>query len=338
MKTSAKHELIETAKIQLDKNNPRIQRFLAMYGGDVTPEQIHLALGVGSDANQGGEAGTTFYSLRESIRTSGTIIQPIHVNRTTTGELVVIEGNTRVAIYREFEKTGVEGSWKHIPAIVYNNLPQEEIESIRLQSHLVGPRAWDPYSKARYLNKLHSEQDMPFDRLVDLCGGRKREVLEYVAAFNDMEEFYRPILDSDGDFDPTRFSGFVELQKPGIKLAITQAGFTNKDFAAWVADGKIDPLNTVRLLPQILRNKKLREVFLSDGAREAQKLLDAAPIDANLENEELESLCKATTVKLRKLAWADVRRLQQSPESDEVRAIVSLNEELKAFIDSNLHE
>ena len=231
MKEAAEHKLVPVGAITLDVKNPRIQRFLAMYGNDIPAESIHLALGGGGDVTQAGETGTTYYSLRESIRTSGTIIQPIHVNREQDGTLVVIEGNTRVAIYLEFLKSDVEGNWDQIPSIVYDDLSQEEIDSIRLQSHLVGPRAWDPYSKGKYLHSLYQDQDMPFGRLVDLCGGRKAEVQEYIKAYEDMEAYYRPVLDSDGDFDATRFSGFVELQKKKVKEAIAAANFNLSDFA-----------------------------------------------------------------------------------------------------------
>lgn len=338
MSSSPSHELLSIQDIQLDKSNPRIQRYLAMYGDDVTAEQLHLALGVGGDAGQGSETGTTFYSLQESIRTSGTIIQPIHVNREPDGTLVVIEGNTRAAIYREFLDNDVEGNWSRIPSIVYDNLSQEEIDSIRLQSHLVGPRAWDPYSKARYLNKLHNEQDMPLDRLTDLCGGRKREVIEYINAYNDMEKFYRPILDSDGDFDPTRFSGFVELQKRSVKDAILHAGYDISDFSKWVNDSLIDPLNTVRILPKILKNERLTDVFLNEGAREAQRQLDRAVDNVNLEDAELKDLCRAVTVKLRGLPWADVKRMQDNSQGDDATALFDLADELNSLIEGTLSE
>jgi len=78
-----------------------------------------------------------------------------------------------------------------------------------------------------------------------------------------MEQYYRPLIGDDGDFDTTRFSGFVEFQKPGIKQAITVAGFDFSDFATWIHEGKLFPLQKVRVLPRILRNEKARESSLS---------------------------------------------------------------------------
>ena len=99
----------------------------------------------------------------------------------------------------------------------------------------MGPRPWDPYSKAKYLYELRTQEHLPFATIVDYCGGRQTEVVEHINAYSDMEQHYRPVLGDDGAFDTTRFSGFVELQKPGIKQAITATGFDLSDFARWIA-------------------------------------------------------------------------------------------------------
>ena len=129
----------------------------------------------------------------------------------------MIEGNTRTLIYKQLSEQGVAGDWDHIPAMVHSGLSEGEKDAIRLQAHLVGPRPWDPYSKAKYLSYLRNSQHLPLSEVVDFCGGKQREVLDYIDAYDDMEKYYRGALESDQDFDPTRFSAFVELQKPGIK-------------------------------------------------------------------------------------------------------------------------
>jgi len=125
--------------IEMDITNPRIAKFIEMYGGDITAEQMSLALGAGETPTEANS--TTFYSLRESIRTNGGIIHPIIVNKQPDGRCVVIEGNTRALIFREFKKQKVEGDWDTIPSMVYEGLSQRAIDAIRLQAHLVGPRA-----------------------------------------------------------------------------------------------------------------------------------------------------------------------------------------------------
>jgi len=327
------HAHLPVDDLTLDIDNPRIQLIMDRYTGEITAEIIHLALGSGRDTQDSGDSGTTFYSLKESIRTSGTIIHPIHVNKTEDGKLLVVEGNTRVAIYKELRESGVDGNWDEIPAILYEGLSQEEIDSIRLQSHQVGPRAWDPYSKAKYLHKLNRHQAMPFARLVDLCGGRKNEVRDYIAAYEDMEEHYREILDDDADFDPTRFSSFAELQKSKIKETITLSGHDLEDFSRWVNDGKIHPQHTVRKLPLILGNEKAQKIFVADGAQAAIRHLDRLddtggnPIDG-----PLPELCKAVLAKLRAVTWPDIQKHRANKGGADTQAILDLNDELADFV------
>ncbi|CAB3770243.1 hypothetical protein LMG29739_05742 [Paraburkholderia solisilvae] len=127
-----------------------------------------------------------------------------------------------------------------------------------------------------------------------------------------MERHYRKVIHEDGAFDATRFSAFVELQKPAVKQAILKAGYTLDDFAKWVDQRLIDPLNTVRLLPRILPNIQARKVFLEDGAKEAAKLFDV-PASASTQALSLEELSRALAQKINQMSWKDLERLKENP-------------------------
>src|SRR6202035_704809 len=161
MTPTFQYQLVPTEQLELDITNPRIRKWIEIYGPDPTAEQIHLALGVGTSDTESGS--TTFNSLRESIRTNKGLINPIIVNRRPDGTMVVVEGNTRLAIFRGFAEDNVPGPWGHIPALVHDDLAQLGIDAIRLQAHLVGPRPWDPYSKAKYLHHLRNQENVPFN-------------------------------------------------------------------------------------------------------------------------------------------------------------------------------
>ena len=94
------------------------------------------------------------------------------------------------------------------------------MHSIRLQAHLIGPREWDPYSKAMYLNHLANVEHMPMNTLISFCGGSSKasEIRNMIAAYNDMETYYRPLCDDDSQFDIKKFHGFVELQNRNISF------------------------------------------------------------------------------------------------------------------------
>ena len=321
-------ENVPVAEIRLDRDNPRIRRFLEMYP-DPTPEQIYLALGAGGEA--AGEGGTSFDKLKNSILSSKGIVQPIIVNQ-VGGRLVCVEGNTRVAIYRSFIDEGVAGNWTLIPAMVYTDLPQDRVDAIRLQVHLVGPRAWDPYSKAKYLHYLRTQELQPFERIIDFCGGGKREVQESIQAYSDMEKYYRPLVD-EGKYDLTRFSGFVELQKPKVKEVVFAHGFSTGEFAQWVHDRKIDPLSTVRQLPAVLADPKARQVFLKQGMRKAIAVLDRPDLEVQLGQASLAQLARALTEAVRKIDLAELRRLRANPDDEAVRSAYEALDELQSLRD-----
>ena len=134
-----------------------------------------MALGAGGEESDG-SSGPTFHKLKQSILTNGGVIQPIVINRTRDSRQICIEGNTRVALYRSFIQEGVDGNWTVIPALVYEDLDEEDSDAVRLQAHLVVRRQWSPYSKAKYLSYLRNKQHFPFHKLVDYCGGSAKAV------------------------------------------------------------------------------------------------------------------------------------------------------------------
>ena len=319
-------EMLPVEMLVLDTSNPRVARFIEMYGGEVTDEQMSLALGAAS--YEQGDSTTTFQSLRASIWTHGGLIHPILVNRKTDNRLVVIDGNTRALIYRQFRSDDDSGNWDEILSIVYDNLDEKEIDAIRLQAHLVGPRQWDPYSKAKYLNYLSNSEHLTTDQIVDFCGGQRSEVHRFIGAYNDMERYYRPLLTSDDQFDPTRFSAFVELQAPRVQEALVTSGYTKTDFAGWVDDQILYPLDRVRKLPAILANSRARDVFLADGAREAEKVLDSPSTLEALENATLIQLTEALLNRIYKMRYAERCRLREDLDSPENQALTEARDQL----------
>ena len=304
-----------------------------MYGDDPTPEQIYLALGSnGENGSSVSSPGTTYEKLKQSILTNGGVIQPVIINRKKNGALVCIEGNTRVALYRQFEEDGVKGDWSHIPALIHENINDAAVDAIRLQVHLVGPRPWDPYSKAKYLHYLRTQEHLPFAVIVDYCGGRQSEVEENINAYQDMEKYYRPILDDDIEFDATRFSGFVELQKPGVKQAIARTGFYLSDFSGWIHARKLYPLTKVRVLPRVLSNQEAQEVFLKTDIKEAEKFLDRPGFDKSLENIDISQLARSLSNKLGALPYEEFKKLRGDPGGEKAQALLEAHSMLSELL------
>ena len=328
------YQRIETSIIELDLDNPRIARILEMYGGKITSEAISLALG-----DSGESSGTSYSSLRESIKTNQGIIHPIIVNRKPDNTYTVIEGNTRVQIYREFEASKVKGDWTKIDAIVFEDLDRNTIHSIRLQSHLVGPRDWDPYSKAKYLTYLSDVELMPIVQIISFCGGNSSEVQKMIKAYKDMEKYYRAKLGSS-TFDPRKFSAFVELQNKGVLDAIQFNGFTKEDFAEWVINGNIDKMANVRLLPKVLGNTAATAEFLKNNISEAYKLVDIPGLsDGLLKDATYDQLAAELTKKLSLIPYTIVKSLRDDAAyEDKKNKLLNALEQLKETCDFIIQE
>lgn len=300
------YQILPISQLQLDLNNPRICQYLEMFGENVTAEGIALAL------NDSGSSvtSTSFSSLRESIRVHKGIIHPIIVNHISDDVYIVIEGNTRLQIYKDFYSKTKDANWEHIRCIVYENLNKIEIDAIRLQSHLVGPRDWDPYSKAKYLNKLYHEEGLPLNTIIDYCGGKKSEILKLISAYNDMLTYYIPLLDGDKP-DVREFSKFSELQNRSIKNALNAHGYTEKDFAIWVCNRNIDTAQNVRWLPEILSDEAAKKEFLKTNISSAiLKLHTASKETISLKDIPYEELCRTLITKLRNIPYEELKELR----------------------------
>lgn len=308
------YQKLPIEQIELDLENPRIKQWLEIYGGEITSEQIALAL----SASSGASSSSSYSALKESIKVNGGIIMPIIVNKRPDGKMVVIEGNTRLQIYKEFAEIDPQGPWKEIIAIVYDNIPDEQIHAIRLQAHMVGPRDWDAFSKAKYLHQLSNEDKLPMATIISYCGGKASEIRKFIDAYVDMTKFYFKCAIEQGiDPDPKEFSKFAELQNRSVKEALAVHKYAEKDFAMWVIDGNIDNAQNVRKLPAILNNTDARNAFLKGTITDAIPFLASNRDSNSLANASLYELVGAVIVKIQNIEYKEVKALENDPRYEE---------------------
>ena len=322
------YEKLDIDKVCLDMENPRIVKFLEIYSKEnLTGEAVALALGSSGSSEDG---STGYNNLKDSIRVSRGIIHPIIVNYLTAEDkYVAIEGNTRVQIYKELRETYPdEGDLlSFIPAVVYNDLPKDEIDMIRLQAHLVGPREWDAYSKAKYLYQLNVIEKMPMNKLTSYCGGKTSEVPKQIKAYEDMENYYRPALEDDDEFESKEFSKYVELQ--GAKSAIFQNGYTVEDFTKWVLEDKFRMAIDIRKLPKVLSNKEATKVFLETDIEKAYDLVkDPESKSKSLSKATFAELCNEIAHRINSMELKNVDKIKNEDEISRIAV-----EELKTEVD-----
>lgn len=324
---------IPIKSVQLDINNPRISFAVEGLSCGVTDEYIEMTLGKASPADEDQGTSTTYSSLKASIRASSTgLISPIIVRPIDGGRYLVVEGNTRVAIYRELAREDDSGKWEKIPAIIRDELDELDEHAIRLQSHLVGPRPWRAYAKGKYLHHLYHDKHWSINQLLDFCGGnaRKREIEEYIQAYADMQQYYATQLQAGQGY--SHFSAFVELQKHGIKPAIVKAGHTLEEFASWMANGNIGNQQNVRQLPRILANQVAKKKFLDHDAREAIRALDQPNTNAVIKDAPIEHLASALAAKIRTESYDSIRGIIEDREGDRAQALIDCFEEIRSLV------
>ena len=252
------NQLIPTDQIAFDEQNPRIKVALEKSGDKLDERRIRFAL---QTATEGSSTVSSYRSLKDSIRAARGISIPIVV-WLDDDRFVCVDGNTRLAIYRELEDENAPGDWTLINCLVLNDPEPLDIETIRVTAHLVGAREWPAYEKARYLHHLRNVEFMDYDELIARCGGNKNTITQQIDAYHDMNEFYRDVS-SDDAFKVDRFSGFVELQKSDIKDSIYSAGFDLHDFGRWIREGQIYRLAEVRKLPRVLADDEAKDALVN---------------------------------------------------------------------------
>lgn len=329
---SSEFQNLEVESVDFDTGNPRIKKALEKYGDQITAERISFALKTASDDVS---ATSSFTKLRDSIRANGRITQPITV-ALSDETLTCIDGNTRLAIYKEFLQEETDGKWNLIPAIVIENANQKDIETIRVSAHLVGPREWPAYEKARYLHYLYHQEFLEFSEMVILCGGNQRDIEEQIGAYEDMNTYYRDLVD-DTAFHIDRFSGFVELQSRKVKESIFEAGYDLKDFGEWIRDGKIRRLRDVRQLPKVLADEETKTEFVTGGVGSIEKAISTLdykkrekqkidPEKATLGNSSIAELATELSTRISQIPFNSIMALQDSSSESDKETLLALED------------
>lgn len=269
-KTAVELKEIEIDKLQLDDSNPRISFFKDNQLTDSLDEkQIIYAL-----INKKPEA---FKKLKDSIQNNKGVIYPIWVESLEDDRFKIVEGNSRVVVYKQLRKEEPnEEQWNRILSYILPvKISDEQKNFIRLLSHLRGTTEWDAYEKAKYLYKLWEIEGWPTDKLEKQTKLTEKEIKESIDAYRIMEEQYLEIYRDDPN-EVSKFSYFVEFVKDKkLQKIMKENSKSLEDFCNWVSDKeKLTRGEDVRLLRHILADKDARDRFLNKGFEAARQILE----------------------------------------------------------------
>jgi hypothetical protein len=334
-------EYIDINKIELDVENPRIKRIMEAlkeeYEREPSVGEIELALSHNFTDDDEVLSATktvmTFERLKKSIVANKGILSPIIIKILDNNTYKCIEGNTRLSIYKMLNNEFPDDeSWKKILATTYENIDSDDENAIRLQSHLVPPRPWDPYSRAKYLNELKNLPNWDLERVSGICGMQATEVQQYVETYEIMERYYKPYVEEKGEmFDIKCFSGFLELVKKHNAIAVIKShGYDLDNFSEWIHHrNKIKKNEHVRSLKKIFDNEQAKQTFLDTDSNEALKVFLQPSMGTVLEDATLTELMQALTLKIGNVSWREISQMADDTTLlDDCADLVSICQEL----------
>ncbi len=313
---TVEHRKIPLDRLQLDEDNPRIGLYRDSRLKDgLSSEDIQHAI-----INRNPEA---YAKLRDSIEINEGIINPIWVGPAESGKHLVIEGNTRVLIYRELaEKHPSVETWKSIPAnLLPIGIQESQINFIRLEAHLRGVTEWDAYERARYLYILNEQEGYSVRRLEQLTRLGHTEVETEIRAFRDMNNLYSKKFPDD-PYHPQKFSYFVEYERNNkIKQEMINGDFDLGDFCDWVGTGRIPRAENVRRLTDILDNDTATRHFLDEGYERAISYLALAQPDLV---SPLFQRIEDVTERLKRLSFYEIEQIRSGEQPGRKRLLGEL--------------
>lgn len=217
--------------------------------------------------------------LMAEIRRDGGLQVPIVVRWDTRQ---VIDGNSRLAVYRKLKEEGEDGPWEAIPCQVIAGLTQRQQARLLAQAHLRGQTEWTPQAKALYCYRWVEEEKVEVGEFANLSGFTAHDVTKNVEAVSLMGE--------NADEKQTNFSYYNAIvRNPVISSEIKN----NVDFRTtlfsqikgaemhFTAQQMRDRLPKVIAKPKLLRKYSRGDVSLEvayDRARQStaqQRLRDA---------------------------------------------------------------
>ena len=139
--------------------------------------------------------------LIKDIKHNDGLLDPVIVHG---GTMDVVEGNSRLAAYRELARKDPI-KWGKIRAkILPKNVKESDILALLGQYHIIGKKDWQPYEIAGYLYRQIEHGKMTEEKLANQINLKKPQVTQHIKVYKFMIEH---------DASPTRWSYYDEYIK-----------------------------------------------------------------------------------------------------------------------------
>lgn len=187
--------------------NPRIYSSVCRGDQDPAQDEIEKELSSMEHVKQ----------LKLSIEANGGLLEALIVR---DGDMVVLEGNSRLAAYRILAKSDPI-KWGRVKCnVLSSNIAEDLVFALLGQIHIVGRKDWAPFEQAGYLWRRHKEYKVSVQDMAEELGLSVRRT-------NQLIEIYS-FMATKNDVDPQHWSYYEEYFK-SRKIQNIREDFPNID-------------------------------------------------------------------------------------------------------------
>ena len=196
-------------------------------------------------------------NLEPQVKRHGGLMEPILVRHDT---MEVIEGNSRLAVYRHFHQKKTEGEWEHIPCEIVSSLTDDQQAAFLNQIHVKGKTSWSAYEKANFAY-VRKERGWSLEKIAGVFGesiGTIRTRVKVIEAMKTNEDnarshfSYYDVLVRSAEMSEA-------MQKEGVSgFLLTKI----KNFGPKDEDGDFTAQELRKKLPVILKKPKVLTKYL----------------------------------------------------------------------------
>ncbi len=196
-------------------------------------------------------------NLEPEVKRHGGLMEPILVRHDT---MEVIEGNSRLAVYRHFHQKKTEGEWEYIPCEIVSRLTDDQQAAFLNQIHVKGKTSWSAYEKANFAY-VRQERGWSLENIAEVFGESIGTIRTRVKVIETMKK--------NEDNERSHFSYYdVLVRSAEISEAIQKEGVRGflltkiQNFGPKDEDGDFTAQELRKKLPVILKKPKVLTKYL----------------------------------------------------------------------------
>ena len=211
-------------------------------------------------------------ALIPQIKRHGGLMEPILIRRDT---MEVIEGNSRLAVYRKFNDDQPEAEWEYIPCDIVSSLTEGQQAAFLNQIHVKGKTQWAAYEKANFAF-VRFHRKVSIEKIAETFGETELEIKKRVKIISMMHK--------NGDNERSHFSHYEVLVRNRqisesiadnselrnfLLESIKELG-PDESKVAFTAQELRDGLPTIISKPKVLKKYINGTVTLDEGYQDAK--------------------------------------------------------------------